>query len=220
MKRGRFWLVTAAALAGIAITLALGLWQLGRAQQKLALHAAMQERQSLPALQQRSLIADQDLAQLHHRAVVLRGQWEARHTVFLDTRQMNARPGFYVVTPVRLAGADAAVLVQRGWAPRNFVSREQLPAVETPAGEVEVRGRIAPPPAKLYEFATAAAGPIRQNLDIAAFRAETGLPLLELSVQETGPPSQGLQRDWPQVASGVEKHYGYTFQWWALSGVI
>jgi surfeit locus 1 family protein len=110
--------------------------------------------------------------------------------------------------------------VQRGWAPRNFERREQLPPVETPAGVVEVRGRLAPPPAKLYELGTAGQGPIRQNLDIAAFAAETRLALLPLSVQQLGAPSDGLQRDWPVVASGAAKNYGYAFQWWAMSALI
>ena len=79
---------------------------------------------------------------------------------------------------------------------------------------------MAPPPAKLYEFAPAGQGAIRQNLDLAQFRAETRLPLLELSVQQAGAPSEGLLREWPQVASGAGKNYGYAFQWWALAGLI
>jgi surfeit locus 1 family protein len=143
-----------------------------------------------------------------------------RHTVFLDNRQMQGRPGFYVVTPLKLEGSDRAVLVERGWVQRNFIDREKLPAIETPAGPVELHGRLAPPPAKLYEFAGAVGGPIRQNLDLAQFRAETGLALLDLAVQQTDAPSEGLLRDWPRAASGVEKHYGYAFQWWALSALI
>jgi surfeit locus 1 family protein len=204
----------------MAATLALGSWQWGRAAQKLALHAAIEEQKGRPALDNAALLASKSIAPLQHRPVVLRGRWEPRHTIFLDNRQMHGRPGFYVMTPLRLAGGDVAVLVQRGWVQRDFVQRERLPPVETPQGQVEVRGRIAPPPAKLYEFVAAGSGPIRQNLDLAAFRAETGLALLDGSVQETGPPSQGLQREWPQVASGVDKHYGYAFQWWALSALI
>lgn len=220
MRPARFWLVTAAALLGLAVTFALGTWQWGRAQQKLALEATMQERKSLPALDQQALVATENIASLHHRRIVLRGRWEPQRTVFLDNRQMHGRPGFYVVTPLRLAGSSAAVVVQRGWVPRDFTDRQRLPDLQTPAGEVQVQGRIAPPPAKLYEFGGAGTGPIRQNLDLTAFRAETGLALLEVSVQETGPASQGLQRDWPLVASGVDKHYGYAFQWWALSALI
>ena len=155
-----------------------------------------------------------------HRPVVLRGTWLPQHTVFLDNRQMQGKPGFYVVTPLQLAGSDAAVLIQRGWVQRDFTDRQKLPAVPTPAGIDEVRGRIAPPPAKLYEFSGAQAGPIRQNLDVAQFRAQTRLALPELSVQQTGPAADGLLRDWPEPATGVDKHYGYAFQWWALSALI
>jgi surfeit locus 1 family protein len=133
---------------------------------------------------------------------------------------MNGAPGFYVVTPLRLAGTGAVVLVQRGWIQRDFQRRERLPPVRTPPGEVEVRGRLAPPPAKLYAFDAEEKGPIRQNLDLTRFRTETGLPLLPVSVQQAGPASEGLLRQWPQAGSGAEKNYGYAFQWWALAALI
>lgn len=31
--------------------------------------------------------------------------------------------------------------------------------------------------------------------------------------------TDGLQRDWPQPAADVHKHYGYAFQWFALSAL-
>jgi surfeit locus 1 family protein len=219
MKGTRLLLVTLAAVLGAAATLALGFWQWGRAQQKIALHEAMQARAALPAVDASVWLAAP--GQFTHRRVRLRGQWVADRTVYLDNRQMQARPGFYVVTPLRLEGMPVAIAVQRGWVPRNFEHREQLPQVATPAGTVEIEGRLAPPPAKLYEFAGAGQGAIRQNLDLAAFRDETRLPLLtEASVQQMGPPSEGLLRDWPQAGSGAEKNYGYAFQWWALSALI
>jgi surfeit locus 1 family protein len=92
--------------------------------------------------------------------------------------------------------------------------------VATPAGTVEVRGRLAPPPAKLYAFDKEEKGAIRQNLDLARFRAETGLPLLPVSVQQAGAPSDGLLRQWPQAGSGAAKNFGYAFQWWAMAALI
>lgn len=224
----RFWLLTVAAVAGIALTTSLGYWQWGRARDKLALEAQILARRELPALSQQVLLlpASPDLL---HRRVALRGYWLPEHTVFLDNRQMNGRVGFYVVTPLRLTAADgheaagagqAVVLVQRGWAPRDMRQREQLPPVETPSGEVTLQARIAPAPAKLFDFDPAARGPIRQNLDWAAFRAETGLPLVAGSVQQLGPASEGLARDWPMPASGADKNYGYAFQWWAMASLI
>jgi len=220
IRSARFWLVTLAALAALAATLALGAWQMSRAGQKLALQAAMLERRAMPPIDQKALLAAGGTSDLLHRPVALRGTWVRQHTVFLDNRQMGGKPGFYVVTPLKLEDSEAAVLVERGWAQRNFVQRDKLPQVETPPGVVELRGRMAPPPGKLYEFAAAGSGPIRQNIDLAQFRAETGLALLGLAVQQTGEPSEGLLRDWPEAASGVEKHYGYAFQWWALSALI
>jgi surfeit locus 1 family protein len=216
----RFWIVTAATLFALAATFALGNWQMGRARQKLDLHAAIESRRSMPPLDNQALAGGAVASEWLHRTVVLRGAWSGQHTVFLDNRQMQGRPGFYVVTPLKLEGSNMAVLVERGWAPRNFVQRDKLPDIATPPGPVEVRGRMAPPPGKLYEFPGAAAGPIRQNLDLAQFRTETGLPMLDLAVQQTGPPSDGLMRQWSQPVSGVEKHYGYAFQWWALCALI
>ncbi len=220
LKTIRFWLMAVAAVAGMAATFSLGLWQWGRAQQRLSLQAATESRHALPPLAQGALLDAPGSPDLLHRQVTLRGQWLAQHTVYLDNRQMQGRPGFYVVTPLRLAGHDAAVLVQRGWVPRNFADRAQLPPVDTPSGEVTVTGRIAPAPARLYEFDGAPAGPIRQNLDLAAFRAETGLPLVDGSVMQTGTASEGLLREWPAPASGADKNYGYAFQWWALCALI
>ena len=214
-------LIAVAAVAGIALTASLGAWQWGRGQQRTALQDAVAAREHSAPVSIGELLAARDGdAVLVHRPITLRGQWIAQRTVFLDNRQMNGVPGFYVVTPLRLEGSQAAVLVQRGWVQRNFESREHLPAVPTPAGTVEVRGRLAPPPAKLYDFGSAGSGPIRQNLNLAQFRAETGLPLLDVSVQQAGAPSDGLLRDWPEPATGVERHYGYAFQWWAMAVLI
>jgi surfeit locus 1 family protein len=153
---------------------------------------------------------------LVHQRVRLRGTWALASTVFLDNRQMDAKVGFFVMTPLVMEGGGV-VLVQRGWAPRNFESRTQLPLVETPLGIVEVEGRIAPPPSKLFEPGIAVAGTIRQNLDLEKFRAETGLPLMAVTVLQSGASSEGLRRAWPAVNLGVDKHYGYAFQWFALA---
>jgi surfeit locus 1 family protein len=115
------------------------------------------------------------------------------------------------------------VIVQRGWAPRDFIDRSRLPDVPTPAGTVEVLGRIAPPPARLYEFAGAASGPIRQNLVLGDFASETGLVLLPLSVLQADAPAtagDGLLRQWPRPAVDVHKHHGYAFQWFALAALM
>ena len=216
-------LVWAVALAALALTASLGRWQLSRAAEKEALQAAIAERQRLPALDGASLaqaLSDDQARELLHRAITLRGQWLAARTVFLDNRPMARQTGFYVLTPLRLTGSDRVVLVQRGWAPRHQVDRSLLPPVQTPTGEVQVSGRIAAHPPRVYQLGQEQGGAIRQNLDLDAWRAETGLPLAPVLVVQTGAASDGLQRDWPEAASGVEKHYGYAFQWFGLCTLI
>ena len=208
----RGWLVLVAAFACAALTARLGAWQLDRAAQKLALQAALDAEVQRPALGN----AELGQAQLHRR-VALRGTWVAEHTVWLENRPMDGRAGFYVVTPLRLSGRNDAVLVQRGWAPRDPVDRQRLPPLDTPSGEVEVAGRLAASPSRLYELGAGATGAIRQNLDPVAVAAETGLALLPLTVVQTGPStSDGLLRLLPETDLGLHKHYGYSFQWFAL----
>ncbi len=218
-RPGRFWRITIAAAVVVAAGLALGAWQLSRAAQKNAMHTALSQRKGMQALAGRDLPAA-DPAAVLWRPVRLQGRWVAGQTVFLENRQMQGKPGFDVLTPLRIDGTQAAVVVQRGWVQRNFIDRTKLPSIETPADAVVVSGLIAPPPPKLYAFDGPESGPIRQNLDLGEFRARTGLPLLTgLSVQQTGPASEGLLRDWAQPGSGVEKNYGYAFQWFALSAL-
>ena len=245
LTRRQALVVLAGTLLGVLVTARLGLWQLDRAAQKESLQRALTQNASMPEIAPAALARSASAADAqHYRRVRLHGRWVAEATVFLDNRQMNGRPGFYVVTPLVLSGtghgangtggdSDAgtssktseAVLVQRGWAPRDQLDRMRLPPVETPSGDVEVAGHIAPPPSRLYDFGGAASGAIRQNLELGAFAGETGLRLLPLSVVQddtpgTGAASDGLLRQWPRPTVDVHKHYGYAFQWFALCALM
>lgn len=218
LNRGR-WVVLLATLAGVALTARLGVWQLDRASQKIAMQVSLQQRSAEPLLAE--LPADQaDIAPLTNRRVRLRGEWLAKHTVFLDNRPMDGREGFYVVTPLKLAGSGRLIAVQRGWSPRAFDDRTKLQPVATPGGEVTVNGRIAPPPGRLYDFGGPASGTIRQNLDLAGYAAETGRTMARWSVVQEDALEDGLLRHWPRPALDVQKNYGYAFQWFALCGLI
>ncbi len=216
----RFGLLTFSTVLAIGATLVLGRWQLSRADQKEAIQFAIERQGALPPLVGQAVFSLPDPSALLQRSVLLRGEWLGDQTIFLDNRPMMGRPGLYVVTPMRLEHSQSIVLVQRGWVPRNFMDRMQVPDIRTPGGVVAIEGSIVPPPGKLYEFTDAETGRIRQNLDLASFSAEVGLVLPGWTVQQLGGESDGLLRQWPVVSTGVEKHYGYAFQWFALSALI
>jgi surfeit locus 1 family protein len=220
LRSPRFWLLTFAALVVAVTTFSLGQWQLRRADQKETLQVAIDAQKVLPALDSLALAATKNIADLLHRAVTVQGVWQPERTVYLDNRPMSGKTGFWVLTPLKLQDTSEVIMVQRGWVLRNFNDRALLPDVQTPAGVVTVTGRIAPPPSKLYEFKGEDTGRLRQNIDLKAYRVETGLPLLDVSLLQTGGPSEGLLREWAAPNLGVDKHYGYAFQWFGLCALV
>jgi surfeit locus 1 family protein len=224
----RAWIVALAAATGVAVTASLGAWQLRRAAQKHALAQSLQARQTMPPLAELPVSADASQA-LWHRRITLRGRWLAQHTVYLDNRQMALREGqrplvgFDVLTPLALPDGSA-VVVQRGWVPRDFQDRGKLPAVRTPEGEVTVEGRYAGPPPRLYAFEEPPAprARVRQNLDLDAYAREIDTTLRPGSVIQTGDDaaSSVVHRVWSMPASGIERHQGYAFQWFGLSALL
>ncbi len=219
LKGGRGGLVLLATLMTVASTATLGCWQLDRAAQKTALQAARQTQGRLPALGGAELAREATAAAAQwHRRATLEGAWMAEATVYLENRPMNGRTGFIVVTPL-LLDDGRAVVVQRGWLPRDAADRGRIAAYRTAAGRVRVSGLIAPSTSRLYELGTPASGLIRQNLDLAAVALEsrrTLLPLVIVEDEANPAPTDGLSRQWPQPASDVHKHLGYAFQWFGL----
>lgn len=208
-----------AAVVAFGTTTSLGLWQMSRAEQKEEMARQLRERRLLPPI---ALSGKEDAAQaevLTDRPVSLRGQWLADKTVYLDNRQMEGRPGFWVMTPLKIEGTGVSVMVQRGWVGRNFQDRTALPQVQTPLESVQLTGRIATHAAKLLELGQGQPGQIRQNLDLNAYALEIGEKLLPLVVLQTGPDSEGMKRQWPAIDAGVDKHHGYAFQWFGLSAL-
>lgn len=222
-------MVLAAALLGAAATARLGVWQLDRAAQKVALQARIDARAALPPLDNQGLARTPDSAETQlQRQAALQGRWRPEATVYLDNRTMDGRTGFLVVTPLQLADGTT-LLVQRGWTPRDPHDRTRVPAVPVDAGEVRLQGRLAPWPSQLLELGASAGGAIRQNLDRDAYARECRLPLLPLSLQllsapqplsASAPRDDGLLRHWWVPTADVQKHYGYAVQWFALSALI
>lgn len=178
-------------MAGVALTGRLGLWQLDRAAQKEALHQQITQRAALAPLEGAAALA-RDAAGVQaqlYRPIRVQGHWEAGRGWFLDNRQMGgasgSQPGFIALGVLRLRDGSA-LLVQRGWVPRDAQDRSRVPALPLPPGEVTLLARVAPWPSRLAELGGAAAqGPIRQNVEPTALAAETGLALRsDLSLAE------------------------------------
>ncbi len=213
------WFVVALLCA--ATTCKLGFWQLSRAHQKLSNAALVAERGTQPPLAPDALARDAAAgAEQWQRHVALDGQWVTAHTVFLMNRTLeDGRSGFLVTTPLRLPDGSA-VVVQRGWVPRDDIDPLKVPALPMRGGVVRVIGHVAPWPSHWIDIGRGADGPVRQNLELAAFGAETGLALRPVTIVEEATPdnaADGMRRGWAPPEVGVATNYGYAVQWFAMS---
>ena len=210
------------ALGCALLTARFGVWQLSRAHAKEANAALVAERSALPPMAANELARDVVTAeQQWQRHIVLTGQWDAAHTVFLMNRTMDERSGFFVMTPLRLPDGGA-VIVQRGWVARDDADPMKAPAIAMPGGMVKVFGHAAPWPSHWIDIGHGPGGPVRQNLELAPFSAESGLALRPLTVVEDATAdnaTDGLRRDWSSSVGGVSvtTNYGYAVQWFAMS---
>jgi surfeit locus 1 family protein len=91
----------------------LGIWQLDRRKQRLAMNARIESRMSGPALPVANV--DRDTTKSRFATVIVSGVPDYEHEVVLTHRGHNGSPGVDVLTPVRIPGQDTAVLVNRGW---------------------------------------------------------------------------------------------------------
>jgi cytochrome oxidase assembly protein ShyY1 len=223
--RFRFsWAPFIAAATVVAIGIALGNWQTRRAHEKEAIEAALQARDAQPPMVLNAETApDPDAAEF--RRVRVRGRFIREWPLYLDNRPHERRAGFYMLMPFRIAGSDKAVLVARGWIPRDPADRARLPATPTPVGEVEIAGSIRRHPPRVYQFGASAPlrpGAIVQNVTADEVAAASGLALLPFIIEQggkngVGAADDGLVRDWPSPSQGADKHRGYAFQWYGLA---
>jgi surfeit locus 1 family protein len=220
----RWWLCVIATLLAMAVTASLGRWQLERAQQKLDLQHAIEAQISAPVLTEQDLeLTPASWGEIHRR-VSLQGYWMHQHTLFLDNRLDQGRAGFWVMTPL-LLDDQSAVLVQRGWVPRDAHDLSAVPQLSQPKELTRIQGRLIPAPSKWLELKEPEASPdsgtsqIRHNIDITQLRQHWGYSIVAVVLQ-TDPSDGELKREWAMPANTVGTHQGYAFQWFAMCAAV
>jgi surfeit locus 1 family protein len=213
--RPRYGALALAAIACVAFVL-LGNWQSRRADEKREVALQLDEALRAPPIELAA--AALDPRTLVHRHVAAHGRFVAEHTIFLDNKLRRGRAGYEVVTPLKLGESAWHVLVNRGWVAAG-PTREQLPQVPTPAGEQHIDGIALERIPHALQAGAEPAGKVRQNLDIAAFAAETGLELEPLVLEQHSETNDGLQRDWPRADLGIERNESYALQWYSFAAL-
>jgi surfeit locus 1 family protein len=134
----RFWGAHLLALVCVGVAVGLGAWQYGAWQAHREAEAADLTDATPMALAEVLGPDDPFPGDRVGQPVTLTGAWVPDGTVYVAGREHDGRAGYWAVTPVTVAGGDAAVPVVRGWTP----AVADAPAA--PTGPADVEGWLQP----------------------------------------------------------------------------
>lgn len=217
--RFRFrWIPFIAAVITVAIGISLGNWQMRRAAQKEAIEHRLSAREQAPPVVLHATDAPE--ADMEYRRIIAEGEFIQDWPVYLENRPHQNVQGFYLLMPLKIRESDRYVLVARGWFPRDPADRTKLPSIETPRGTVRVEGIAKQHAGQLLQLGEPVPlqrGAIVQNVSIREFAEASGYNMHRFILEQHNDSADGLVRNWPRPSSGIDKHFGYAFQWYALA---
>ncbi|MGH6611182.1 MAG: SURF1 family protein [Burkholderiaceae bacterium] len=224
MPRRKILIALVAAAIGIFVTISLGNWQTRRGDMKLALQAQADEAERAAAVTvEPSRASIESIAVQLPRKVRLTGVFDPAGSVYLDNRTLDGVAGFYVITPLVIGEGPPMVLIDRGWMARDMTNRSVVAVPPPSTGRVSIEGLAVARPSMLLELGDARERRVPgfwHNLDYSAYEQVTGRPVGRFVVRQSSDASDGLRREWPRPATGVEKHRGYAIQWYSLAALI
>jgi surfeit locus 1 family protein len=218
----RWWWVTLIVLLGMVILARLGLWQLDRRTEKLALNQAMAQRWKLPAFDLNQETLPADLRELAFRHIQATGSFDYAHQIIVKNDVRNDVPGVNLITPLVLADDPSkAVLVARGWIPLEQAVPEQWAQFDEPTSSQPVIGLLRE--SQVLEGALAPSAPQQEwwRVDIAAIQTQMPYTLLPAFIEQL--PAAGRAADaLPMRAAEPAPydelmHSSYAVQWFSFS---
>ena len=207
------------ALAGIAVLVSLGVWQLQRLAWKEALIARVETRAKAPPspLPPESIWAALR-PDYEYRHVTLRGRFDGREALVFrgSGPEAGEGPGYLLLAPLLLPDGSA-VIINRGFVP----SASKDPASHAPpSGEVTVTGLMREPePRNLFTPADQPEKNLWFTRDPGAIAAHFGLSRaapFSVDADYSGDP-KALPRGGTTVIAFPNSHLGYALTWFGLA---
>ena len=204
---------TLAAIAAV-VFLRLGFWQLDRLHDRQARNATVEQQQrGIPM----PLVAlPHDTAQAHYRAASVDGRYDYENEIVLSNRTRRGSPGVDLLTPVKIAGSDTAVLVNRGWVYSPDGASVDL-AKWREGDSAHLKGYV-----ELTTADTALAVSRHPRVVRHVSRAELSAkipypvaPFYLIAFGDTTDLAHPARRDLPVLDDGP--HRGYALQWFAFA---
>ncbi len=218
--RSQLW-GTIGLIVGCTIFCSAGFWQLGRAREKQALFTAFE--QNTDDETRHDPIADSEVDQYLYQHFTLTGRYVPERQILLDNMVHNGRPGYQVLTPLRVGATS--VLINRGWvvADRN---RKVIPDVAVTGKIRTVTGRLYRLPRAGYSLDSRVPQPDStwpRRLSFPSVKEideQIGFPVHDYQLLLDPAEIDGYSREWRPAIMSPEKHLAYAIQWFMMAGTI
>lgn len=222
-------------LLGILLTLIciplfikLGLWQYNKAEQKRLIQDAYSQSRTDAALPFPLDLNNQSESQIEnwkYKKVVVSGEYDSKNQFLLDNQVENERAGYHVITPLKIAGSNQYVLINRGWILAKD-RHEDIPVFDTPAGTQKITGQIWLPSKKIFTLENQQESasnekklqPVWQNMDIAKYQKLVPFTVSAAAIKmDADSEGGGFVRNWQVSMERIATNMGYAYQWFGFA---
>lgn len=214
----RWWWVTLLVLAGMAFLVSLGNWQLDRLAQRRAANAVLAEQLAAVPLNLNNLSVDVGtLPSMPDRAVTVTGEFDLGEQFWLKLQNFGGQAGGHLIAPLRIAGRNDAVLVDRGWVPFGDADPARWGQYNEP-GTVTLTGVI-----RRTEASDRASVPEPGSrewfrVDVEAMGNRLPYDVLPVYVYQTDDDGQTPPlRAQPEIDLSEGPHLSYALQWFSFA---
>lgn len=216
----RIVLFSVTIIVGIA-AVGLGFWQLGRHGERVERNRLALAGRALPAI-----VGAPATALPAERRAVLTGTLDEARQFVLRNRLVRGVPAVVIVTPLRLAGSDTAVLLNRGYVPAPDATTPPVETTYSEATRERFQGILLAVPDRGDGAPLISRGKETwQAMDLTAMRTRLPYPLagvfllvepdsgeLRHTVEGSGYP---FRAEPPPLDAGP--HLSYAIQWWGIA---
>jgi len=212
------WRMTTLALLTMVFFIALGVWQLQRAEEKKEILTARTHLASQsPILWEPGMPKPKQ-----YQSIVVQGKLLPT-TLLLDNQHYQHQFGYHVLTPMQL-NDKAVVIIDRGWV-RADISRQQLPEFVNATKSLQVSGEAYYPSDKHWVLGQSLE---KKGVNIAIIELVDTQIISQFLHKSVYPfiihldkaAADGFVREWPPVSILPERHNAYALQWFAMALVM
>ena len=213
---------TLAYLCLLPLLIALGIWQLGRSEEKRLFLEQQEQGLSSSEIIQLSTVIEDNADALRYKKVQAAGHYDQAHQFLIDNQISAGKAGYFVLTPFVLQGEAKAVLVNRGWVPLNQ-NRSVLPDLQIKNEQTVVKGRINRFPSVGIKMAGAEIPSegwpsVVQVVDSQVLGKKLAYSLFPFQLELDKDLPEGFKREWQTTTIMLpEQHTAYAMQWFALA---